>query len=47
MGIMTTVAEGIFGPPTGSDTVSGLVFAAAKILHTLVKAHPRWWLNAL
>ena len=46
VGVMTTTAEVVFGPPTTPDTVPGQVSSAAKILHTLVKAHPRWWLNA-
>ena len=28
------------------DTVPGLLFAAARVLHALLKAHRRWWLTA-
>ena len=44
--VMPTAAEAIFGPPATPDTMHGLVSSAAKVLHALVKAHPRWWLNA-
>ena len=44
--VMTMAAEAVFGLPTVPDTVPGLVSSAAKVLHALVKAHPRWWLNA-
>ena len=43
----TTAAEAIFGPPDTPDTTPGLVSSAARVLHTLVRAHPRWWLRAL
>ena len=46
VGAMTTAAESGLWPPTTPDTVPWLVSSAAKFLHALVKAHPRWWLNA-
>ena len=45
VGVMTTAAEAVFKPPSVPDIVPGLVSSAANVLHTLVKAHPRW-LNA-
>ena len=45
--VMVTAAEAVFGLPNKPDTVPGLVSSAARMLHTLVWAHPRWWLNAL
>ena len=44
--VMTTAVEAVFRPPSTPDTVLGLVSSAANVLHALVKAHPRWWLNA-
>ena len=40
------VLEAVFGPPRTPDTVPGLVLSVARMLHDLVRAHPRWWLNA-
>ena len=37
----TTAAEAVFEPPYTQDTVPGLVCTAAKVLHTLLKAHRR------
>ena len=44
--VLTTAAESVFGPPGTLDTVPGLVSAAARVLHALLKAHRRWWLTA-
>ena len=46
VGVITTAAEPVFGLPTTPDTMPRLVSSAAKMLHALVKAHPRRWLNA-
>ena len=44
--LMNAAAEAVFGPLSTPDTMPGLVSSAASVLHTLVKTHPRWWLNA-
>ena len=44
--VLTTAAKSVFGPPNTPDTVPGLVLAAARVLHALLKAHRRWWLTA-
>ena len=44
--VLTTAAESVFRPPGTIDTVPGLVSAAARVLHALLKAHRRWWLTA-
>ena len=46
MSVLTTAAEAVFGPPSTPDTVPGLVSRAARVLHALLQAHRRLWLNA-
>ena len=43
---MTTAAEGCFCPLSAPDTVPGLLSSAARVLHILVRARRRPWLNA-
>ena len=44
--MLTAAAEAVFGPSNTPDTVPGLVSTAAKVLHVVLKAQRRWWLNA-
>ena len=44
--VLTTAAASVFGPLGALDTVLGLVSAAARVVHALLKAHRRWWRTA-
>ena len=44
--VLTTTAKAVFGPPSTPDIVPGLVSTSAQVLHALLKAHRRWWMNA-
>ena len=44
--VRTTAAQSVFGPPGTPHTIPGLVCAAARVLHALLKVHRRWWPTA-